>query len=180
MRPLWKITMLAIALGLIGAPRARSDEVPSISVSSAAFAETGIVPKRYTCEDADMSPPLAWSGVPAGTKTLALIAYDPDAPSGVFTHWVVYNLPSGISILPENLPRTPTLDSGGLQALNDFGHVGYNGPCPPPGPRHHYHFKMYALAIALHLANGADARSVGAAMRGHVLASGETVGWFKR
>jgi Raf kinase inhibitor-like YbhB/YbcL family protein len=180
MHPFWKIIMLAMALSLISSAGDCSDEAALISIHSAAFSEAGTVAKRYTCEGADMSPPLAWSGVPAGAKTLVLIADDPDAPSGVFTHWVVYNLPSDISVLPENLPRTPTLDNGGLQALNDFGHVGYNGPCPPPGPRHHYHFKMYALAIALHLANGVDARSVGAAMRGHVLASGETVGWFKR
>jgi hypothetical protein len=172
--------ILVMALGLVGAAAAQPDQASSIVIRSSAFLEGGIIPKRYTCEGADWSPPLSLSRVPRGTKTLALIVFDPDAPGGTFTHWALYNLPGDVSTLPENLPRTPSIIDGGLQTLNDFGRVGYNGPCPPPGPPHHYHFQIYALATALRLASNADARALREAMRGHVLASGETVALFGR
>jgi Raf kinase inhibitor-like YbhB/YbcL family protein len=175
-----RILLIALAFGALTSVAGRTGEAPLISVSSAAFSEGGTVPKEYTCEGQDKSPPLSWSGVPAGAKTLALIVDDPDAPSGPFTHWIVYNLPGKISALPENLPKTRSVANGGIQAMNDFGRVGYNGPCPPGGSPHHYHFRLYALTTELHLANDAGARELSEAMRGHVLSSGETVGLFAR
>jgi Raf kinase inhibitor-like YbhB/YbcL family protein len=152
----------------------------TISLNLPALSQNGTVARRYTCDGQDISPDVVWSGIPVSAKTLVLIADDPDAPSGVFTHWVVFNLPTNISGLPENLPRTPTLALGGEQAANDFGRIGYNGPCPPPGSAHHYHFKLYALSTTLRLATNADARKLVAAMRGHVLARGEVVATYGR
>jgi len=169
-----------MACELICMSAAQSAEVQPISISSTAFPEGGTIPERYTCNGDGKSPPLSWSGVPTSASTLALIVDDPDAPAGVFTHWVVYNLPAKLSALPEGFPPTPTLPNGGRQGLNGLGRVGYKGPCPPPGPPHHYHFKLYALALSLRLGSDADARAVSTAMQGHVLARGETVGLFGR
>src|SRR5438309_10724900 len=106
----------------------------SFSLSSPAFKEGAAVPGKYTCDGADVSPPLGWSGAPPGTAALALTADDPDAPAGTWVHWVLYNLPGTVSHLPENVPKTETLpDLGGaLQGRTDFRRPGYGGPCPPP------------------------------------------------
>src|SRR5439155_5496578 len=99
----------------------------------------GAIPIKYTCDGADVSPPLAWSGAAAGTQAFALIADDPDAPAGTWVHWVLYNLPAAVSELPENVAKVETLDLGGArQGRTDFRRPGYGGPCPPPGPAHRY------------------------------------------
>src|SRR3989440_8044754 len=110
----------------------------TFSLSSPAFKEGPTIPGKYTCDGADVSPPLGWSGAPPGTVTLALIADDPDAPAGTWVHWVLYNLPGTVSHLPENVPKTETLpDLGGaLQGRTDFRRPGYGGPGPPPPPAH--------------------------------------------
>ena len=152
----------------------------SLSLASAAFKHGDRIPVRHTCDAADLSPPLAWSGGPEGTKSYALIADDPDAPMGVFTHWVVVNVPPEVRDLPEGVPRGKPLTVGGVQGTNDFEAVGYGGPCPPPGKPHGYRFRLYALDTLLSLTGGASRNEVLRAIRGHVLAEAELVGTYGR
>ena len=140
----------------------------------------GQVPKEFTCDGADRSPHLAWSAVPAGTKSFALIASDPDAPVGTFVHWVLYNLPGTALDLAEGLPKQARLADGSLQGQNDFGNTGYGGPCPPRGSTHRYFFELYALDGPLSLAPGASMAQLETAMRGHVLARGELMARYGR
>jgi len=147
-------------------------------LTSTAFSQGGEIPVKYTCKGEDLSPPLSWSGVPEGAKSLVLICDDPDAPRGTFVHWVVYNIPSSASGLPEGVPAEPSLEDGTLQGTNHFGKIGYGGPCPPPGPAHRYFFKLYALDTTLELPPGATKEQVLKAMEGHVLAETELVGTF--
>lgn len=149
---------------------------PTISVTSQAFKPGMSMPARFTCSGADVSPPLGWSGVPGGAQSIALTVIDPDAPGRPFTHWVVFNAPPSTTDLGEGGP----LPEGSLEGRNDFGSSGYRGPCPPPGAPHHYHFKVYALDAKLSLRSGASEGALEDAIRGHVLASGELVGTFKR
>src|SRR5262249_16334726 len=124
--------------------------------------------------------PLAWMDPPSGVKSFALIADDPDAPRGTWVHWVLYDLPADTTGLEEGVPTKETLQNGANQGQNDFGKVGYGGPCPPPGPAHHYHFKLYALADEIHLKAGATKQQLLDAMKGHILAQTELVGTYKR
>lgn len=150
-------------------------------IASPAFPANGPIPQRYTCKGSNAgSPPLAWKGVPAGAKTLALIVKDPDAPRGTFIHWVIYNLPAAASGLEAGVPPAAKLANGALQGNNTLGNIGYMGPCPPPGPAHHYHFYLMALDTALDLQPGATAEQVEAASRGHVKGKAELVGTFAR
>lgn len=155
-------------------------ESPALTLRSTAFKEGEAIPKKYTCDDADNSPPLAWEGVPEKTKSLALIADDPDAPRGTWTHWVVYNLPAQTKELPENEPKQESLSNGAKQGNNDFKKAGYGGPCPPPGNPHRYFFKLYALDTELNLDAGATKDKLLAAMAGHVLADGQLMGTYQR
>jgi len=175
-----KIFLALFALEAIAAGIARSEQRPQIAIGSQVFTPAGRIPDQYTCVGADASPPLAWSGAPAGAKGLVLIVDDPDAPSGSFTHWIVYNLPPTITGLSAGVPRAEALSQGGRQGLNDFGRVGYNGPCPPPGRAHHYHYRIFALDQLLHFDAEPNAEMVRTAMRTHVLAEGETTGIFSR
>ena len=144
----------------------------AFTLTSTAFSDGAAIPAQYTCDGVDVSPPLAWSGPPPGSGSLALIADDPDAPAGTWVHWVLYNLPADVSELPENIAKVESLDLGGArQGRNDFRHPGYGGPCPPPGPAHRYFFKLYALDTRLELKAGAQKKDVEAAMEGHVLGS---------
>jgi hypothetical protein len=138
------------------------------------------IPAQFTCSGAGLSPQLAWSAPPARTASLALIVTDPDAPRGTWVHWVLYNLPAGTRALPEGLPALSQLPDGALQGRNDFGEIGYGGPCPPPGAPHHYIFTLYALDAKLNLPVGEKRAQVEAAMKGHILASGRLVGMFHR
>jgi len=148
----------------------------SMILTSPAFSNGGAIPARYTCSGADVSPPLAWSGAPTGTQSLALTVIDPDAPGRPFVHWVAFNLPATSTDLGE-AARPP---EGSVEGRNDFGSNGYRGPCPPPGSPHHYHFKVYALDDKLSLRPGASESSFQDATKGHVLATAELVGTFKR
>jgi hypothetical protein len=152
----------------------------TLQISSTAFLEGGSIPKKYTCDSEDISPPLAWNGVPAGTKSLALIADDPDAPMGTWVHWVLFDIPASLSSLPEAVAKTPTVQGIGTQGKNDFGKTGYGGPCPPRGKPHRYFFKLYALDTALNLKAGASKAEVENAMRGHILGQGQLMGTYSR
>ena len=148
-----------------------------MNLTSTSFQKGSQIPAKFTCNGAGISPQLAWSAPPAGTASFALIVTDPDAPGGTFVHWVLYDLPAGTRALTEGLPQLP--DSAHL-GRNDFGDLGYGGPCPPHGAAHHYHFTLYALDAKLNLPEGATRAQVEAAMRGHILASGELIGMYQR
>jgi hypothetical protein len=138
------------------------------------------MPANHSCDGVDASPALKWDGVPAGTKSFALVCDDPDAPGGSWVHWVIYGIPAGASELPENVAKTDVV-AGLKQGVNDFGRVGYGGPCPPRGHgAHHYHFRLYALDADLNLAPRLSRRQFEAAMKGHVLAQTELVGTYQR
>jgi len=148
----------------------------TIGLTSSVFSNGAVIPAKYTCSGSDVSPPLSWGGVPAGAQSLALTVIDPDAPGKPFVHWLVFNLPASLSGLPEG--QGPP--DGSVQGRNDFGSNRFRGPCPPPGAPHHYHFKIYALDITLSLQSGASEAAFQDAIKGHVMATGETVGTFKR
>jgi Raf kinase inhibitor-like YbhB/YbcL family protein len=156
----------------------------AITITSTAFAAKAAIPKKHTGEAEDTSPALDWSGVPNGTKELALICDDPDAPRAEpWVHWVIYGLPADAQGLPEGVPAQETLQEpqGARQGVNDFGKVGYGGPMPPPGHgTHHYHFKLYALDQALNLPPRQPKKKLLDAMKGHILAQGELVGTYER
>lgn len=151
----------------------------TVTLTSKGFAPQGAIPARYTCQGENLSPPLLWANLPKGTRSEALIMDDPDAPGGVWLHWVLYNVPPEIIALPEGLGKTDTLALGALQGHNAFHKIGYDGPCPPAGPAHHYSFRIYALDKMLQIEPGASRADVEAAMQGHVLGQGELVGTFK-
>lgn len=150
-----------------------------IKISSSAFDEGGTIPLKYTCDGEDVSPPLEWSGVPEGAKTLVLISDDPDAPMGTWVHWVLFNLPATVNNLPEDIPPMQTLESGAKQGMNDFRRIGYGGPCPPGGT-HRYYFKIYALDTEIDLEAGAAKPEILRAMEGHILAQGQLMGRYSR
>ncbi|MFQ5798082.1 MAG: YbhB/YbcL family Raf kinase inhibitor-like protein [Bacteroidota bacterium] len=150
-----------------------------IKMTSGAFEEGGMIPKQYTCDGPDVSPPLVWSSVPNGTKSLALICDDPDAPMGTWVHWVLFNLPPDIKELPEKVAPQKTLANGARQGTNDFRKIGYGGPCPPSGT-HRYYFKLYALDTEINLEAGATKKELLKAMEGHILAEGQLMGKHKR
>ncbi len=151
-----------------------------IQLSTNSFTSGGAIPKKFTCSGADVSPELSWAAPPAGAESVALIVDDPDAPVGTWNHWLLYNLPLSVHELPENQPRTADLASGALQGKNDFGKIGYNGPCPPPGKPHRYFFRLYALDTKLDLKSGADRHTLDQAIKGHVIGEGELMGTFGR
>ena len=138
------------------------------------------IPAAYTCDGVNISPALKWSNPPAPTQSIAIICEDPDAPSGDFTHWIVYNIPPTVHRLPEHVPNDTSLSSGARQGQNDFEHIGYGGPCPPPGPDHHYHFHVYALDKRLSLPDTAVRADIDNAIQGHILAQGELMATYGR
>lgn len=146
----------------------------SLTVTSTAFRESETIPSRYTCDGEDLSPSLTWSGAPQGTASLALIADDPDAPSGTWVHWVLFNLPANQDTLPEGVTDL------GVRGKNDFKRLGYGGPCPPRGRPHRYYFKVYALSAQLQLEEGASKAQVEKAMGGLILAQGSLMGRYSR
>lgn len=152
----------------------------TITITSRAFEAREMIPPRHTCDGEDLSPPLTWSEAPASTKSLALIADDPDAPVGTWVHWVIYGLLPGTRELPEGVPADETVLGGARQGKNDFGRIGYGGPCPPPNGAHRYCFTLYALDVELELAPGASKDELLAAMQGHVLGGGQLVGLYRR
>jgi Raf kinase inhibitor-like YbhB/YbcL family protein len=151
-----------------------------IELTSTAFREGETIPKPHTGDGKDQSPPLKWADLPAGTKSIALIADDPDAPRETWVHWVLFNLPAETRELKEGVPTDKTLPNGAKQGTNDFKKIGYGGPAPPPGKPHRYFFKLYALDAPLDLPPGATKDQVLAAMKGHLLAQGQLMGKYGR
>ncbi len=152
----------------------------TFELTSTAFEHGATIPVTYTCSDADMSPSLSWSDVPEGTRSFALICEDPDAPIGIWTHWVLYNIPEDRRSLPENVMPGAALQWGAEQGENDFGDAQYGGPCPPPGKPHRYFFRMYALDQELDLEPGASRKDLLNAMKGHMLGQAELMGRYER
>lgn len=150
-----------------------------MELRSPAFNEGDMIPKIYTCDSTDISPPLEWTDVPEGTQSLALINDDPDAPMGTWVHWVYYNIPAGLTGLPEYVAPEARPETGGEQGITDFGRIGYGGPCPPDGT-HRYYFKLYALDTTLELGQNATKDQVLRAMEGHVLDQAELMGRYQR
>jgi len=157
----------------------RDASVATIQVRSPAFEEGGMIPQRYACDGEDVSPPLTWESGPEGTKSIALICDDPDAPSGTFVHWVLYDLPGDTQELPENMPRSTMLPSGAKQGVNGFGMTTYGGPCPPRGT-HRYFFKVYALDAMTNLPPGRSKADLLKAIEGHILAQGQIMGMYRK
>jgi Raf kinase inhibitor-like YbhB/YbcL family protein len=146
----------------------------SLRISSPAFPNNGSIPKKYTCDGQNVAPPLAWSGVPQNARSVAVICDDPDAPSGTFTHWVLYDIPPSMQRLPEQ----PMIGTSGV---NSFGKAGFGGPCPPrKDPAHHYHFHVYALDLESIGAAGLSKEDALKKMSGHILAEGDLVGTYQR
>lgn len=162
-------------LGALVASRAAAFEL-----RSSAFAAGETIPVTYTCDGPDRSPPLAWREPPAAAKGFALVSEDPDAPGGIWTHWIVYDLPATARELPDGIPTTPGIAGSGRQGTNDFKRVGYGGPCPPHGAPHRYVFRLYALDAKLGLEPGATRDALLHALEGHVLAETELTGRYAR
>lgn len=149
-----------------------------LTVLSAAFVMGAALPQKYCC--APYSPPLEWSQAPTGTQSLAVLCDDPDAPAGDWVHWVIFNLPPETQRLDAGVPRTAQLPNGAVQGINDYSRNGYDGPCPPPGQKHRYFFKVYALDAKLKLPATARKKDLLKAMEGHILAKGELYGIYTR
>jgi Raf kinase inhibitor-like YbhB/YbcL family protein len=151
-----------------------------IRLRSPVFHDGDPIPRKYTCDGDDVSPPLEWDNLPEGAQSLAIVCEDPDAPVGTWDHWVFYSLPASEMVLPEGVPTDESLDSGAHQGVNDFHRIGYGGPCPPRGQIHRYFFKIYALKIDLQLEPGADKARLMEAMKGNILGEGQLVGTYQR
>jgi len=152
----------------------------SLTLTSSVFMQNQPIPKEYTCDGSDISPPLTWKDPPERTKSFALIADDPDAPRRTWVHWVLYDIPPDLRELPKAIDHSDSLQNGAKQGKNDFGKIGYGGPCPPSGNAHHYHFKLYALDQMLELPAKAMKQQLLDAMKGHVLAETRLTGTYKR
>ncbi|MBI5875750.1 MAG: YbhB/YbcL family Raf kinase inhibitor-like protein [Deltaproteobacteria bacterium] len=174
------ISIISLFFMLVHIYYAFAKEETAMQIKSPAFEDNGMIPKKYTCDGVDVSPPLSWSKPPAGAKSIAVICDDPDAPMGTWVHWVLYGLSPETTSLSEGVPPEKEALSGARQGINDFRKIGYGGPCPPRGPAHRYFFKIYALDIELTLASGATKKDVEKAMKGHILAQGELVGRYGR
>ena len=149
-----------------------------LAVLSAAFAMGAAIPDRHGCGGG--SPALSWNEVPANTQSIAVLCDDPDAPIGDWVHWVVFNLAPDMRALPENVARDAQLPGNAIQGINDYNRTGYDGPCPPPGQRHRYFFKVFALDMRLDLNAKARKKDLLQAMNGHILAQGALWGTYAR
>ena len=152
----------------------------AFTLTSSAFQHQQPIPRDFTCDGAGQSPTLAWTGAPSGARGFALIMDDPDAPSGTFTHWVLYDIAADASKLPQGVRAGSEAEGGAHQGRNSFGNTGYGGPCPPPGAPHHYHFRLYALSKQLGLKPAADKDDLLAAMQGSILGTAELIGTYGR
>jgi Raf kinase inhibitor-like YbhB/YbcL family protein len=152
----------------------------SFQLATTAFSAGGAIPRKFTCDGPDISPKLTWNDPPAKTQSFALIMDDPDAPVGTWVHWVIYDLLANTRDLAEGVAKQEQLPNGARQGRNDFGKIGYGGPCPPPGKPHRYFFKLYALDVKLGLKAGATKADVERAMKGHTLTQAELIGRYAR
>jgi Raf kinase inhibitor-like YbhB/YbcL family protein len=180
-------TWLLLILAVLSACQGEQPQQPEppraeleLTIESNAFEMEGNIPKRYTCDGEDVSPPLLWSEPPAGTQSLVLVCDDPDAPSGTWDHWLLFNIPAAVRSLPEGVAAVEVIEGVGVHGTNSWRRLGYGGPCPPEGPAHRYYFKLYALDVALGLDPGAEKQDVEKAMTGHVLAQGQLMARYGR
>jgi Raf kinase inhibitor-like YbhB/YbcL family protein len=162
------------------APAPQKEVEMTLSLSSTAFKEGDRIPVKYTCDGQGISPQLAWGEPPQQTQAFVLILDDPDAPGGTFTHWVLFNLPASVRQLEEGIPGQAQLQNGASQGKNDFGRIGYGGPCPPRGTAHRYRFTLYALDKTLDSKPGASKKQIVDAMKGHILAQSQLMGIYQR
>lgn len=176
----------AILVALCGAACSRAEapvgkgKAMTIKLTSTAFAEGQPIPAKHTGQGEDVSPALLWSEIPPGTKSVALICDDPDAPVGTWVHWVIWNIPPETAGIPEAVPQKAELKDGSKQGMNDFRQTGYGGPMPPAGKAHRYFFKVYALDTQPDLKPGATKSKLLDAMKGHILAEGQLMGTYQR
>jgi Raf kinase inhibitor-like YbhB/YbcL family protein len=178
------LTGIGAALAMAAGITCAAERDTTMELSSSAFAHDADIPSQHTCEGGDQSPPLAWSGVPAGAKSLALIVDDPDAPDPAapkmtWVHWVLYNLSPDTSGLAAGKSRPADLPTGTREGLNDWQRTGYGGPCPPIG-RHRYVHKLYALDTVLPVLQPPTKAALERAMQGHILAKAELVGYYRK
>lgn len=153
----------------------------TMSLSSPGFSDGSSIPREYSCDGDDVSPELSWSGAPEGTESIALICEDPDAPRGIFAHWVLFNIPASIDSLRQEVAVTADIGGDAREGINDFGNPGYGGPCPPPGKPHRYVFRLFALDNAVLEQSGAvDRAALLNAVKGHILAEARLVGTYRR
>jgi Raf kinase inhibitor-like YbhB/YbcL family protein len=152
----------------------------SLSIEANAFGNGSEIPKKFTCDGNNVSPALNWKGVSRAARSLALIADDPDAPGGTWTHWLLWNLPVTLTSLQEGLSAREKFENGAVQGQNDFSRAGYGGPCPPPGKPHRYFFKLYELDATLALRPGSSRKELERAMKGHILSQTEWMGRYGR
>jgi Raf kinase inhibitor-like YbhB/YbcL family protein len=172
---------ITFAAVLLAATTAVAKDPPGkLELMTTAFHVGGAIPTQFTCSGDNKSPFLSWTQPPSGTKSFVLIVDDPDAPGGTWVHWVVYNLPAAARQLSEHVPAGQMIAGGGEQGSNDFPMNGYGGPCPPPGKRHHYYFRLYALDTTIPLPAAVHRQEVDLAMKGHILAQAELMGTFGR
>ncbi len=155
-------------------------KVKLLEVTSPAFEDNDRIPVRYTADGDDMSPPLRWQGAPEGVAEYAVICEDPDAPGGIFTHWVIYNIPAGYDHLDDGIMQVSELDNGAMQGKNSFGKIGYGGPSPPKGKPHHYIFTVYELDAKLDLPAEITKDELRKAMEGHIISQGKLTGLYGR
>ena len=158
----------------------KNKPVSSMKVSSQSFTNGDTIPKEFTADGIDVSPPLKWSKAPEGTRSLALTCEDPDAPRGTWFHWIIFNMPSDKTSLEKDIKKNPKLTEGTVQGTNDFRKIGYNGPSPPKGPKHHYNFKVFALKKKLDLKPGCSKLQFYKAIQGNVLGKGVLTGTYQR
>jgi Raf kinase inhibitor-like YbhB/YbcL family protein len=173
-------TLLIISQTCLASEVQVKEEGGAMELKSSAFLNNQDIPKKYTCDGADVSPQLFWDNPPDEAKAFALISDDPDAPVGTWVHWVIYDLPGEAKELAEGVPKQENLPNGAKQGVNDFKKVGYGGPCPPRGPAHRYFFKLYALDRPTNLKPRATKQQILAAMKGHILGEAQLVGTYKR
>jgi Raf kinase inhibitor-like YbhB/YbcL family protein len=172
------LTLLGLALQLESL--AAGGRAMSLTIKTKAFLEGEMIPTKYTCDGDDVSPGLTWTGAPEATQSLTLIADDPDAPVGTWTHWIIWNIPPETAALFDGVPKENTLKDGARQGYNDFKRIGYGGPCPPPGKPHRYFFRLYAMDSKLDAKAGVSRNELERAMKGHVLAQAELMGKYGR
>jgi Raf kinase inhibitor-like YbhB/YbcL family protein len=177
---IWMVCLSTMAACAREAPAPQKEIEIAALLSSIAFKDGEKIPVKYTCDGQGISPPLAWGEPPQKTQAFALIVDDPDAPGGVFTHWVLFNVPANVRQLGEGVPAQERLQNGALQGKNDFGSIGYGGPCPPHGPAHRYLFTLYALDAPLDFKPSASKKQLLDATKRHILARGQLTGTYQR
>jgi len=172
---MWLLLVFLLIFPLPG----QNPKAPAIRIGSPAFSEGTLIPVKYTCDGENISPPLSWTWYPKRTESFVLIADDPDAPTGTWVHWVVYNIPAFVNKLKAHFPPADSLKNGIMQGITDFRRTGYGGPCPPEGT-HRYFFKIYALDVMLKIKPGLTKNELLLAMQGHIIAKGRLMGKYKR